>query len=60
MKHSKLRPVPKVPYQKMYTTLFNAFTDAVELLEEGKVPMARRVLMEAQQKAEDLYIGETE
>ena len=61
MKVRESGPDPSVPYQKMYTTLFNALTDAVELLGEGKVAKARRVLMDAQRAAEELYIeGEVE
>lgn len=45
-----------VPYQKMYTKLFNALTDAVGLLDENEVVKARWVLMEAQRKTEELYI----
>lgn len=59
MKVVELGVDPSVPYQKMYTTLFNAFTDAVELLEENEVMKARRILMDAQREAEELYIGGT-
>ena len=56
MKVVELGPDPSVPYQKMYITLFNAFTDVVELLGENEVMKARRVLMDAQRETEELYI----
>ena len=37
-------------YQKMYTTLFNAITDALAQME------AQETLRQAQQTAEDLYL----
>lgn len=37
-------------YQKMYTLLFNAITDALTCLEKGKEQTASRLLREAQQK----------
>ena len=43
-------------YQKMYTLLFNAITDALTCLEKGKEQTASRLLREAQQKTEELYI----
>lgn len=48
---------PSVPYQKMYTALFNAVTTALELMEGNEMMQARWVLMEAQRKTEELYIG---
>lgn len=47
-----------IPYQKMYTTLFNAITDALNLLEDGDLWDARAVLRRAQQATEELYISE--
>ena len=44
-------------YQKLYTLLFNAITDAVELLDEENLQEAKSLLIDAQQKAEDMYIG---
>ena len=40
-------------YEKLYHTLFNAVTDAVELLPECA---AREKLIKAQQDCEELYI----
>ena len=44
-------------YQKMYTTLFNAITDALELMEDREYDAARLRLMAAQQETEELYIS---
>ena len=43
-------------YQKMYTTLFNAITDALAQLEAQDLPAAQETLRQAQQTAEDLYL----
>ena len=43
-------------YQKMYTTLFNAIIDALEQLTLQNVGEAKETLMQAQQKAEELYM----
>ena len=43
-------------YQKMYTTLFNAITDAIENIEELNYGTAKEILIQAQQKTEELYI----
>ncbi len=43
-------------YQKMYTTLFNAITDALEQLTRQNIGEAKETLMQAQQKAEELYM----
>ena len=43
-------------YQKMYTTLFNAITDALEQLDAQNYGEAKEMLISAQQKAEDIYI----
>ena len=43
-------------YQKMYTTLFNAITDALEEIEKQNIGLAREQLIAAQQLAEDIYI----
>ena len=47
-----------IPYKKMYATLFNAITDALELLENGDLPEAKAALERAQQATEELYISE--
>lgn len=43
-------------YQKMYTTLFNAVTDAIESIRHHNFATAESILIQAQQKTEDLYI----
>ena len=43
-------------YQKMYTTLFNAVTDALEKMEAQNYGDAKSMLIAAQQKAEEIYI----
>ena len=43
-------------YQKMYTTLFNAITDALAQLEARDLHAAQETLRQAQQTAEDLYL----
>ncbi len=46
-------------YQKMYTHLFNAITDALDAIEAQNVGQASELLREAQRKAEEMYM-ETE
>ena len=43
-------------YQKMYTTLFNAMTDAIENIEKLNYGTAKELLIQAQQKTEELHI----
>ena len=43
-------------YQKMYSTLFNAITDALTQIENQNYGDARSTLIAAQQKAEEMYI----
>lgn len=44
------------PYQKMYVTLFNAITDALELMENENSADAIALLKRAQQSTEEQYI----
>lgn len=46
-----------VDYQKMYTILFNAITDAVEQLEQFQPGNTRTLLIRAQRAAEEIYIS---
>ena len=46
-------------YQRLYSLLFNAITDALELLTHGEIAAAANVLINAQKQSEELYI-ETE
>lgn len=43
-------------YQKMYAILFNAMTDAIENMEDANYGTAKEILIQAQQKTEELYI----
>ena len=43
-------------YQKMYSTLFNAITDALAQIEKQNYGDAKTTLIAAQQKAEEMYI----
>lgn len=43
-------------YQKMYTTLFNAITDALAQLARQNVGEARELLEKAQQTTEEMYV----
>ena len=43
-------------YQKMYSTLFNAITDALAQIEKQNYGDAKSALIAAQQKAEEIYI----
>lgn len=50
----------KMSYQKMYTLLSNAITDALQSLDDGAVEQATVRLAAAQQQAEALYLSDTE
>ena len=43
-------------YQNMYSTLFNAITDALAQIEKQNYGDAKSTLIAAQQKAEEMYI----
>lgn len=43
-------------YQKLYITLFNAITDALRKIDELEVAKAKQLLMQAQQKTEEMYM----
>ena len=47
-------------YQKMYLTMFNAVTDALEELEKLNVGRAEEILRQAQQSAEEQYLQQEE
>ena len=44
-------------YQKMYTLLFNAITDALKQMESQNFGAAKETLITAQQEAEELYMS---
>ena len=52
----KMSNGPTVPYETMYKLLFNEITTALNLIEDKQLMKARAVLMDAQRKAEELYI----
>ena len=43
-------------YEKLYHLMLNASEDALEALEAGNPDWARLALLEAEQKAEDMYV----
>ncbi len=43
-------------YQKMYSLLFNAITDALAQIKDQNYGDAKDMLISAQQKAEEMYI----
>ena len=45
-------------YQRMYLLLFNAVTDALELLERGEAEKAAETLRSAQCSCEEIYMEE--
>ena len=47
-------------YKKMYTTLFNAVTDALERMEDEDFLAAQELLRRAQQAGEELFLEEGE
>ena len=57
MEFSVLNPDFRTPYQIMYTTLFNAITDALRLMEKGNSAGAVALLKQAQQSTEAQYIN---
>ena len=46
-------------YQKLYTRMFNAATNALLALEELNIGRAKEILRQAQIDAEEQYISET-
>lgn len=44
-------------YQKMYTILFNAMTDALTTMERGEYQLAKDILICAQRRTEAIYIS---
>ncbi|MBO4914734.1 MAG: hypothetical protein J5449_05950 [Oscillospiraceae bacterium] len=43
-------------YEKLYHLMVSAAEDALELLEKGNIWDAKRLLIDAEQKAEEQYI----
>ncbi len=46
----------EVIYKKMYLSLFQSVTTALEVMEEQNYGQAKDILKEGQQKAEELYM----
>ena len=44
--------------EKMYKILFNRTTDALRELDRGNIGMAKDILINAHQEAEELYIND--
>lgn len=44
-------------YEKMYSTLFNAITDALESMKQKNWENAKKILIRAQQETEDQYMS---
>ena len=47
-------------YQKLYTLLFNGITDALEEMEKQNFGRAKEILIQSQQKSEEIYMEEQE
>lgn len=47
-------------YEKLYHLMVNASEDALAALETGNIWDAKRILIEAEQRAEELYIQSAE
>ena len=45
-------------YQKLYTKMFNAATDALEALDSLNIGLAKDLLRRAQQEAEEAYLND--
>ena len=54
--HKKKGDDSMANYEKMYSTLFNAITDALEQIEQQNFGSAKDLLIAAQQQAEEIYI----
>ena len=49
-----------MPYQQMYTLLFNAVTDALSQIDAQNYGLAAEILKRAQQEAEDRFLDAEE
>ena len=47
-------------YRKMYYTLFNAITDALEAMEQQNYGQTRALLVAAQQQSEEIFMDSDE
>lgn len=46
--------------QRSYSLLFNAFTDALEALDNLNIGQAKELIIRAQQAAEELYLEQAD
>ena len=53
---NKVCEVNGMNYQKLYTCLFNGITDAIEQLDRQNYGLVRALLIDAQLRAEELYL----
>lgn len=47
-------------YEKMYKIIFNAVTDAIDMIDELEIKEAKEILKASQIKTEELYIDSEE
>lgn len=47
-------------YQKMYTVMFNAISDALEEIDKLNVGRAQEILRDAQSRTEEIYVSREE
>lgn len=45
-------------YQKLYTMLFNAYEEVITHMEKQNYGLAREVLIQVQQQAEEAYLAQ--
>ena len=58
IEYTETEVIQMTNYQKLYTLLFNAITDALRQLEEQNIGLAKQTLIRAQQAAEKMYLEE--
>ena len=49
-----------IDYQKLYTTLFNSLTDAIEEMDTHNFGNAKKIIIKAQQDAEQMYLAQSD
>ena len=49
-----------INYQKLYTALFNSLTDAIDEMDAYNFGSAKKILMKAQQDAEQMYLSQSD
>ena len=53
-----IQGVLSVDYKKLYLGLFNSLTDAIEAIQEQNYGIAEKLLIQAQQQAEEVLLEE--